>query len=134
MNAAVLFCHAAVACGLLWHAAGAPSSAAFCGDRNGTAATPACGLRRALPAHDARRWWTASPGWYRTGFVLAGSASAVCVALTLTAYALVLNQQDVSNYVRHYLACLLLVTLVGLADQLTSNDVSGDHASFCTYN
>lgn len=139
MNAVALLCHAAVACGLLWRAAGAPaavdaSGSACCGGRNATADAPVCGLRRALPAHDVRRWWTAAPRWYRACIGLAECASAVCVALTLTAYALIPKRHDVSNYGRHYLACLLATTLVRLVDEVTAAaDVFGDRPSFCTY-
>lgn len=138
MNAVVLFCHAAVACGLLWHAAGAAaavdaSGITCCSGRNATAGVPVCALRRALPAHDVRRWWTAAPRWYRACVGLLECASAVCVALTLTAYALILKHREVSNYGRHYLACLLATTLVRLVDEVTATDVSGDQASFCTY-
>lgn len=95
----------------------------------------ACGLSlhaaaAAANSSDDDDWpWTQEP-WYATSVLLAECVSAVCVALALTAYACILKQQDISNYVKHYLACLLSTILVGIGGRAVPERLE---PYYCTY-
>lgn len=103
------------ACGPLLHAA---------------AAATATGTATANFPDDGDDWPWTRDSWYTTSVLLAECVSAVCVALALAAYACMLKQQDISNYVKHYLACLLATILVGIGGRSVPERFE---PYYCTY-